>query len=89
LPEIVTPDTGRLSCHAAELVETVNQPARFSPAACRERVLRGGFTHLDMARKYLDLYTQILAHGRLGETPEPEPVTRPDFDAKRLLPWTD
>jgi glycosyltransferase involved in cell wall biosynthesis len=89
LPEIVTPETGRLSSRASELVETATHPERFSPAACRERVLRGGFTHLDMARKYLDLYAQILARGRLGETPEPEPVTRPDFDAKRLLPWTD
>ncbi|MCX6895386.1 MAG: glycosyltransferase, partial [Verrucomicrobia bacterium] len=53
LPEIVTPATGVLSANANELVAAVKSPQRFSPAACRDHVLRGGFTHLDMAKNYL------------------------------------
>ena len=71
LPEIVTPETGVLSAKADELVEAVKNPQRFSPQACRDRVLRGGFTHLDMARKYLKYYEQVLTHGSLGEAREP------------------
>jgi hypothetical protein len=89
LPEIVTPDAGVLSARADELVEAVKNPQRFSPAACRERVLRGRFTHLDMARKYLGCYERILSRGLLGEANEPAPATQPGFVAKQLLPWED
>jgi glycosyltransferase involved in cell wall biosynthesis len=89
LPEIVTPEAGVLSAKADELVEAVKNPQRFSPAACRDRVLRGGFTHLDMARKYLGRYEQILTRGSLGGASEPAPVTQPGFVAKHLLPWED
>jgi glycosyltransferase involved in cell wall biosynthesis len=87
LPEIVTPETGVLSLKIDELVAAVKNPGRFNPAACRERVLRGGFTHLDMARKYLDYYGQILTHGSLAGPDEPAPATQPGFVAKQLLPW--
>jgi Glycosyl transferases group 1 len=89
LPEIVTPEAGVLSAKADELVEAVKNPQRFSPAACRDRVLRGGFTHLDMARKYLGRYEQILTRGSLGGASEPAPGTQPGFVAKHLLPWED
>jgi glycosyltransferase involved in cell wall biosynthesis len=89
LSEIVTPDVGVLSIKADELAEAVKNPQRFNPRMCRERVLHGGLTHLDMARKYLDCYERILTHGSLGEPDEPAPVTRPDFMAKQLLPWED
>lgn len=89
LPEIVTPEAGVLSATADELVEAVKNPQRFSPAACRDRVLRGGFTHLDMARKYLARYEQILTRGSLGGASEPAPGTQPGFVAKHLLPWED
>ncbi len=88
-PEIITPETGVLSTRADELVATVKNPQRFSPAACRDRVFRGGFTHLDMARKYLKCYEQVLTRGSLGEAKEPPPATRPGFVAKQLLPWED
>ena len=87
LPEIVTPETGALSAKMVELAEAVKHPQRFSPAACRDRVLRGGFTHLDTARKYLGYYERILTHGSLGEGNEPSPATRLGFLAKQLLPW--
>jgi glycosyltransferase involved in cell wall biosynthesis len=87
LPEIVAPETGLLSTKAEELAEAVKHPQRFSPQACRDRVLRGGFTHLDTARKYLGCYERILAHGSLGEDGEPAPATKPGFMAKQLLPW--
>lgn len=89
LPEIVTPEAGVLSAKADELVEAVKNPQRFSPVACRNRVLRGGFTHLDMARKYLARYEQILARGSLVGSSEPAPETQPGFVAKHLLPWED
>jgi len=88
LPEIVTPPTGVLSTRADELAEAVKNPQRFSLTACRDRVLHGGLTHLDMARKYLKYYEQILTRGSFLETNEAAPVTRPGFVANRLLPWS-
>jgi hypothetical protein len=87
LPEIITPETGVLSAKAEELAEAVKNPQRFSPQACRDRVLRGGFTILDSARGYLKYYERILNHGTLGEADEPAPVTQPGFVANQLLPW--
>jgi glycosyltransferase involved in cell wall biosynthesis len=89
LPEIVSPDAGVLSASALDLIEAVRNPARFQPDACRARVLKGGFTHLDMARSYLLYYQKILSHGRLGEADEPAPATAPGFSANELLPWHD
>ena len=89
LPEIVTPDVGVLSIKADELAEAVKNPQRFDPQACRNRILHGGLTHLDMARKYLEFYERILTRGSLGEAGEPAPATRPGFVAKQLLPWED
>jgi len=88
LPEIVTLSSGVLSAKADELADAVKNPQRFSPAACRDRVLRGGLTHLDMARKYLGCYERILTCGSLLEKDEPVPVTQPGFVANRLLPWS-
>jgi glycosyltransferase involved in cell wall biosynthesis len=87
LPEIVAPGTGVLSAKAEELAEAVKNPLRFSPQTCRDRVLRGGFTHLDTARKYLGYYERILTRGSPGEEDEPAPATKPGFMAKHLLPW--
>jgi len=87
LPEIVTPETGILSARMEELAEAVRNPQRFSPVVCRDRVLHGGFTHLDMAKKFLNYYEQILTHGSLGKDGEPAPATKPGFTPKHLLPW--
>jgi len=89
LPEIITPETGVLSARAGELAEAVKNPQRFNPRACRDRVLRGGFTIADCARGYLRYYERILTHGSLGEPDEPAPATRPGFVANQLLPWED
>lgn len=89
LPEIVTPGVGVLSAKADALAEAVKNPQRFDPAACRNRVSHGGFTHFDMARKYLGCYERILTRGSLLEDGEPVPVTQPGFVAKQLLPWDD
>jgi len=88
-PEIVTAETGVLSADADELSEAVRNPQRFKPSACRERVLNGGFTNLDMARKYLEYYEKILTTGSLLDPGESAAATLPDFDAKTLLPWKD
>jgi glycosyltransferase involved in cell wall biosynthesis len=89
LPEIVTSETGLLSAKADELAEAVKNPGRFNPQKCRERVLSGGFTHLDMAKKFLKFYERILAHGSLLEKSESPPATKPGFVANQLLPWED
>lgn len=88
LPDIVTPEVGRLSASAQELVDAVKNPQRFSPQKCRQHIVTNGFSHLDMARKYLRCYESVLAHGRLGSPNEPFPATAPGFVAKTLLPWT-
>jgi glycosyltransferase involved in cell wall biosynthesis len=87
LPEILTPETGVLSARASELAEVLRHPGRFQPRACRQRVLAGQFTHLDMARDYIAYYERVLTHGRLGEKEEPPPQTVPGFFANQLLQW--
>jgi glycosyltransferase involved in cell wall biosynthesis len=87
LPEIITPETGVLSAKAGELADAAKNPQRFSPQRCREHILNNGFTHLDMARKYLEFYGQVLARGSLIGTNEAAPATQPGFVAKQLLPW--
>ncbi|HSY74474.1 MAG TPA: glycosyltransferase [Dongiaceae bacterium] len=89
LPEIVTPETGLLSAKAEELAEAVKNPQRFDPQVCRDRVVHGGFSLLDSARKYVECYERILTHGSLLEPGEPAPATRAGFDANELLPWED
>lgn len=64
LPEIVSESVGILSADASELLNGL-KTREFSPVACRARVLQGGFTHLDMARKYLGLYMKVLESGTL------------------------
>jgi hypothetical protein len=86
-PEIVTPEVGVLSASADELAEVVRHPEQFKPAACRERVFKGGFTSMDMARKYLMYYEKILTTGSLQEPGEAQGATLPDFDGKKLLEW--
>lgn len=87
LPEIVTAETGVLSASAEELAEAVRNPQRYKPSVCRERVAKGGFTSLDMARKYLMYYEKILATGSIQDSGELPGATLPDFDGKTLLPW--
>jgi glycosyltransferase involved in cell wall biosynthesis len=87
LPEIVTRNVGMLSARGADLLEAARHPQKFSPEACRERVLKGGFTHLDMAKNYLAYYERIVARGRLGPEGAEPPQTVAGFFANRLLPW--
>ena len=87
LTEIVTPETGVLSARADDFVTAVQNPQRFKPQACRERILQAGFTHLDMARKFLKYYERILTEGSLLKEGELPPATQPGFVAKHLLPW--
>lgn len=87
LPEIVAPEVGALSANADELAEAVKNPQRFNPKKCREHILKNGFTHLDMAWKYVELYERILTRGSLLDAGESAPVTQRDFNPKKLLPW--
>lgn len=89
LPEIVTPEVGVLSADADALADAVRNPQRFSPSACRERVIQGGFTSVDMARKYLMYYEKILVTGSIQDAGELPAATLAEFDGKALLPWKD
>ena len=89
LPEIITPQIGVLSANANELADAAKNPQRFNPQKCRGHILKNGFTHLDMARKYLKFYGQVLTRGSLIGKNEIAPVTQPGFVAKQLLPWED
>jgi hypothetical protein len=71
------------------LVEAIRHPADFPPQTCRTRVLAGGFTHLDMARQYLQYYERVLTQGRLGEADEPLPGAIPGFNYRQPLPWDE
>jgi glycosyltransferase involved in cell wall biosynthesis len=88
-PEMVSPETGVLSANADELAEAAGNPKRFRPSACRERVIKGGFTHMEMARKYLMYYEKVLTTGSLLDPGESPAATVPGFDAKTLLRWED
>ncbi|OFZ20568.1 MAG: hypothetical protein A2X94_11125 [Bdellovibrionales bacterium GWB1_55_8] len=84
LPEIVTPDCGFLSNHVSEHVSAIQKNA-FSPLQCRERVLHH-FSHMDMAKRYVRYYEQVLTQGGL-QTPAPRRIS--STSPKELLPWTD
>ncbi|HHY86454.1 MAG TPA: glycosyltransferase family 4 protein [Verrucomicrobia bacterium] len=86
LPELVTVETGVLSRRASDLADAVRHPERFDPSACVRRVTEGGFTHIDMARRYLRYYEQVLCHGELENNGQ-LPQTAAGFDANKLLEW--
>jgi glycosyltransferase involved in cell wall biosynthesis len=91
LPEIVVPSVGRLSIRADELAEAARRPQDYSPAACRQRIVIGGYTHLDMARAYLRYYATVWDRGFLGAPSDPIPHTL-DSDhnpASSLLSWNE
>ncbi|MEK6705695.1 MAG: glycosyltransferase [Candidatus Poribacteria bacterium] len=81
LPEIITSDVGYLETKASSLAEKINQRL-FEPSVCSNRVITGGFTHIDMAKAYIRYYNRILNFGVLGVT---IPQTMQKFD--KLLPW--
>jgi glycosyltransferase involved in cell wall biosynthesis len=85
LPEIVTSQTGVLSASESELSRAAKNPSVFDPARCRSHVFNG-FTHLDMAKKYLAYYEKVIQTGKFGLEKEPIPATRPAFLANQLLP---
>ncbi len=89
LPEIVTAEVGVLSTRVRDLVEAIRHPTLFDPQTCRTRVLEGGFTHLDMARHYLQYYEIVLTRGQLGEADEPPPGAIAGFNYRQPLPWDE
>jgi len=64
LPEIVTDEVGALASSVDELSRTLDRASAWSPAACRNRVLEH-FTHLHMARAYLDQYANVIETGEV------------------------
>jgi glycosyltransferase involved in cell wall biosynthesis len=84
LPEIITPDVGLLSPRAADLVRALKE-LNFSPQTCRERVTQG-FTDIQMAKRYLELYREILANGALAQKAD-DLGLRGTEAPESLLPW--
>jgi glycosyltransferase involved in cell wall biosynthesis len=88
LPEIVTPQVGLLAAACEPLASALKNT--YSPEKCRARVL-DGFTHVDMARSYLDYYANVMRSGQLDPTsPNNSPQTLAGFhglSSKNLLPW--
>ncbi|MEJ2547856.1 MAG: glycosyltransferase, partial [Gemmatimonadota bacterium] len=62
--ELVTPEVGALCEDEASFVEAIDRIGRWSPDACRKRVL-DHFTHITMADNYLRLYRRAIS-GTLG-----------------------
>lgn len=81
LPEIVTPDVGVLSNDAETLIQGIRS-FQFKPEDCRTRVYQG-FTHLDMAKHYVQFYRSVLAQGLLIS---PEYSPRSNLPTVRSLP---
>lgn len=70
LPELVTPDTGRLATSAQGLAEAIASSS-FDPEACHRRAL--DFSAETMARAYLEKYTRVLD----GEALAPDAIVPP------------
>jgi glycosyltransferase involved in cell wall biosynthesis len=66
LPEIVSPDVGRLGDSVEELVALAGEVERISPEVCRDRAERF-FSHRAMAEGYLRVFREFLETGRLPE----------------------
>jgi glycosyltransferase involved in cell wall biosynthesis len=66
LPELVTPDVGRLGDSVDELVALVDETDHIRPEACRARAERY-FSHRAMAQGYLRVFREFLGTGVLPE----------------------
>ena len=66
LPEIITPETGRLGTTLDEMLDALPEIARIDPEACRARVLRH-FHYRVMAAGQLRMLTGYLRDGVLPE----------------------
>lgn len=90
LPEIVTPEVGVLSTRATDLLYAIKHFS-FHPERCRARVF-DGLTHLDMAKKYLSYYEQILNEKHLssllnGKRVLNQPKSRFQVSSETLLDY--
>jgi len=88
LPEIITPEVGYLGTKADDLISAL-KTRQWNPEACRQRVYQG-FTHLQMASKYLGYYQNIMSCGHLeahqNKKQEP-PQTKKGIQSDSLAPW--
>jgi glycosyltransferase involved in cell wall biosynthesis len=80
LPELVDPTCGVLSERGEDLVHAIHAQ-RFDPRSCHVRATHM-FDHLQMGRKYLELFERVVA----GETLNPTPP-RLLGNGHQLIPW--
>lgn len=65
LPELVSPDVGRICATYDEFVRSIDDLKEFKPKACRDWAL-SKFHYLDMAKKYVEKYEIILSGKQLN-----------------------
>ena len=71
LPEVITPDVGRLGTTLDQLIALVPECERIDPAACRARFERY-FTHRQMAAEYERVLQEFVTTGKLPAGRRPE-----------------
>jgi glycosyltransferase involved in cell wall biosynthesis len=84
LPEIVDSNSGVLSSSADQLVAAVKN-FKYDPKKCRARVYQG-FSHLDMAKSYLNHYSRVLQQGSIHPQESP-PRAQFQESVENLLDW--
>ncbi len=84
LPELVTPEFGKLSNKKSELVEALSQVDSYDRKKCHEYVC-DNFASIHMARNFLPLYEKVLN----GQPLNPKPPRLVQPDPPRFLPWYD
>ncbi len=86
LPEIINSNCGHLSTNVQELAQAITKK-KFEPSLCRKRVTEG-FTHIQMAKKYVQYYTHILNQGTLARSPLNPNRPPSETESEALLHWS-
>jgi len=74
LPELVHPEVGRVCNNYQEFIEAIPYLGNYSPKKCRDWAL-SQFHYLEMARKYVKYYEEVLSGGFLNPV---KPKTKPE-----------
>jgi len=84
LPELVTPEFGKLSNRKSDLVEALGHVDSYDRKKCHEYVC-DNFASIHMARNFLPLYEKVLN----GQPLNPRPPRLIDPHPPKFLPWYD
>ncbi len=81
LPELITPQTGRLCDNSQDFLNAIDEIGSFSPEDCRQRVLEN-FHYQIMAENYVSCYEKVLT----GETLNSK-IPQATEPPQKLLPY--